>query len=58
KAKWDLTESWNPTSTPLYLQKPGAITKQKADKQKTIRRRNAERAKQMGLPYTPETNPR
>lgn len=57
KAKWDLTESWNPTSTPLYLQKPGAITKQKADKQKTIRRRNAERAKQMGLPYTPETNP-
>lgn len=58
KAKWDLTESWNPTSTPLYHQKPGAITKQKADKQKTIRRRNAERAKQMGLPYTPETNPR
>ena len=58
KAKWDLTESWNPTSTPLYQQKPGAITKQKADKQKTIRRRNAERAKQMGLPYTPETNPR
>ena len=58
KAKWDLTESWNPTSTPLYLQKPSAITKQKADKQKTIRRRNAERAKQMGLPYTPETNPR
>ena len=57
KAKWDLTESWNPTSTPLYQQKPGAITKQKADKQKTIRRRNAERAKQMGLPYTPETNP-
>ena len=57
KAKWDLTESWNPTSTPLYRQKPGAITKQKADKQKTIRRRNAERAKQMGLPYTPETNP-
>ena len=53
KAKWDLTESWNPTSTPLYQQKPGAITKQKADKQKTIRRRNAERAKQMGLPYTP-----
>ena len=58
KAKWDLTESWNPTSTPLYQQKPGAITKQKADKQKTIRRRNAERAKQMGLPYTPEANPR
>lgn len=58
KPKWDLTESWNPTSTPLYQQKPGAITKQKADKQKTIRRRNAERAKQMGLPYTPETNPR
>ena len=58
KAKWDLTENWNPTSTPLYQQKPGAITKQKADKQKTIRRRNAERAKQMGLPYTPETNPR
>ena len=51
KAKWDMTERWNPTSTPLYLQKPEQITKQKADKQKTVKRRNAERAKQLGITY-------
>ena len=53
KAKWDMTETWNPKTTPLYRQKPTEITKQKADKQKTIQRRNAERARQLGITYTP-----
>ena len=45
------TELWDITSTPLNKQKPEAITKQKADKKKTITNKNAERdakmAKQM-----------
>ena len=49
KAKWDITETWNPTSLPLYRQKPGKLVKQKADKQKTIRSKNADRAKQLGI---------
>ena len=49
KAKWDITETWNPTALPLYKQKPGKLIKQKADKQKTIRSKNAERAKQLGI---------
>lgn len=53
KAKWDVRESWNPTEKPLYLQKPREITKQKADKQKTVKRRNADRAKKLGIEYIP-----
>jgi uncharacterized protein (DUF2141 family) len=53
KAKWDVRESWNPTEKPLYMQKPKEITKQKADKQKTVKRRNAERAKKLGIEYIP-----
>ena len=48
-----MTETWTPKATPLYRQKPTEITKQKADKQKTIQRRNAERARQLGITYTP-----
>ena len=51
KAKWDVNQRWNPTERPLYLQKPEKITKQKAEKQKTIRNKNAERAKQLGIVY-------
>ena len=51
KAKWDVNQRWNPTERPLYLQKPEKITKQKAEKQKTIRNKNAERAKQLGITY-------
>mgnify|MGYP001305456937 CR=1 FL=1 len=54
KAKWDVTRTWNPTSTLLYRQKPGAITKQKAEKEKTITNRNFERAKKLGLEYIPK----
>ena len=53
KAKWDVRESWDPTAKPLYLQKPGEITKQKVDKQKAVKRRNAERAKKLGIEYIP-----
>ena len=50
KAKWDVTERWNLTGLPLIEQKPAAITKQKADKQKKLQNRNADRAKKLGIP--------
>lgn len=49
KEKWDITKGWNLTQTPLYLQKPAKLTKQKGDKKKTIRQRNAERARDKGI---------
>ena len=52
KAKWDLNLTWNPTATPGEKQKPMAITKQKPEKEKTIKRRNAERAAKLGITYT------
>ncbi len=54
KAKWDMTESWDPKSTPLSRQKPGAITKQKPDKEKKVKNQNAERAKKLGIQYIPK----
>ena len=54
REKWDMTLAWNPTGSPLWQQKPGAITKQKADKQKTIQHRNLDRAKKLGLQYIPK----
>ena len=53
KARWDLTHSWNLTARPRHLQKPGAITKQKPEKEKQLHNRNAERAQQLGIPYNP-----
>ena len=44
KAQWEITQNWNPTALPLAKQKPQKITKQKPDKEKTIKNRNAERA--------------
>ena len=43
KANWEITEEWNPTARPLAKQKPEKITKQKPDKAKTVKNRNAER---------------
>lgn len=43
KANWDYDESWNPTSVPLFKQKPEKITKQKPDKEKVKKGRNAEK---------------
>ena len=54
REKWDVTRDWNLLAHPLDKQKPGEITKQKADKQKTIKQRNAERAREKGI-RAPET---
>ncbi|WP_449023345.1 Ig-like domain-containing protein [Prevotella pallens] len=55
KAKRDVRITWNPRQTPLYLQKPAKITKQKADEKQKIKRRNYERAKKLGLEYNPKS---
>lgn len=54
KAKWDLTESWNPLVRELSLQKPGAITKQKPDKEKKVKNQNVQRAAKLGIQYVPK----
>ena len=54
KAKWDVTESWDPKEKPLSHQKPGAITKQKPDKEKKVKNQNVERAKKLGIQYIPK----
>lgn len=54
KAKWDITESWDPKSTPLSRQKPAAITKQKPDKEKKVKNQNEQRAKKLGIQYIPK----
>ena len=54
KAKWDMKRTWNLTATPRFRQKPGAITKQKADKEKKLQNRNAQRAKELGIQYIQE----
>ena len=51
KAKWDVTRNWNLTSRRCFEQKPSAITKQKPDKEKKLKNRNLERAKQLGKEY-------
>lgn len=45
KAQWEITQNWNPTALPLAKQKPQKITKQKPDKERIIRNRNADRKK-------------
>ena len=55
KKKWDvMLPAWNPTATDAAHQKPQDIVQQKAEKAKTIRRRNYERAKQLGIEYIQE----
>ena len=54
KAKWDLTESWDPTVRELSRQKPGAITKQKPDKEKKVKNQNVQRAAKLGIQYIPK----
>ena len=56
KAKWDVTHQWNVTATPVVKQKPLEITTQKPDKAKTVKNRNAERAKSLGIMYDPTMN--
>ena len=55
RANWDITETWNPSLLPADRQKPKTIIKQKKDQKKTIRNRNAARAKEKGIdPPTPQ----
>ncbi len=51
KAKWDVTLQWNLTAQPRQSQKPGILIKQKKDSKKTVKNRNAERARQLGIEY-------
>ena len=45
KAQWEITQQWNPTAQPRAQQKPAQITKQKPDKERTSKNRNANRKK-------------
>lgn len=56
KAKWDVSRTWAPASTPLYKQKPSEITKQKGEKEKQVQHRNADRAKKLGIEYISKIN--
>jgi len=51
KAKWSHTCDWNLTALPLYRQKPAAVVKQKPEKERKLRNRNLDRAKQLGKIY-------
>lgn len=51
KERWDVTHKWDFTATPRYKQKPQAITKQKADGEKKLKNRNADRARNLGIEY-------
>ena len=52
KEKWDVALSWNPKSAPPLGGKPGELMQQKAESKKTtIKNRNAERAKKLGIEY-------
>lgn len=51
REKWDMKLTWNPAAVSLPGQKPSAVKKQKGEKQKTIKSRNAERARQLGIEY-------
>lgn len=57
KAKWDVTQSWSPDTGRLWEQKPSAILKQKSEKKQIIKNRNAERARQKGIPYVQQNMP-
>lgn len=58
KANWDLTlPTWQPAMLNAARQKPEAITKQKGERGKTIKRRNYERARQLGIEYVKENIP-
>ena len=46
RAMWDVEQDWEVNAVPRYKQKPLEITKQKPDKEKTVKNRNAEREKE------------
>ena len=51
QARWDVSRTWQLDGRPRYQQKPMAITKQKPDKAKQLRNRNAQRAADKGIKY-------
>ncbi len=54
KAKWDVDNHWSTSRIDPLRLKPSAVTKQKPDKEKKVRLRNAERARKMGIEYLPK----
>ena len=48
RANWDIEQTWRVNDLPIVEQKPQELIKQKADKKKTPKNRNAERALQKG----------
>lgn len=50
RAKWDISESWNPDGTPLNQQKPAKLMKTQASKKRQAQRnRNLRRARDKGI---------
>ena len=47
KAQWDLRQDWDIRAVDVARRKPMAITKQKPDKEKKLKNRNAERDREM-----------
>lgn len=47
RAKWEVEQDWDVRGIPLTRQKASEITKQKPDKEKQIKNRNAERDREM-----------
>lgn len=47
RAQWDLRQDWDIRAVDVARQKPMAITKQKPDKEKKLKNRNAERDREM-----------
>jgi len=55
RAKWDLTLTWNVNAKKLFEQKPDKLKKQKSEKKKqTVKSRNQERARKLGIEYIPK----
>ena len=46
RENWDINQEWSPKSMPVQRQKPSQITKQKADKEKDLRKKNLDRLKE------------
>ncbi|MBP5339557.1 MAG: Ig-like domain-containing protein [Prevotella sp.] len=55
KEKWDVTRQWNLKATPPYRQKPNKLVKQKPEKEKQLKNRNLQRAKELGKEYIKQT---
>ena len=57
KERWDITELWNPLQGSATALKPGELVKQKGEKAKTMKSRNLERAKKLGIELLKENMP-